>query len=341
MERIRDLRLDGLKYVLICLVVLCHLMQGCRYDGSFFQAFYSVVYSFHMPLFVLLSGFFFHANACKKVHFSNKKIIEPLIVWHFLILFLYETVALHQFDIKRYFIFEPSPLWYLVSLIFWRWMAYGMDKALSIRGMELAEGGKKLLFVILSVIISNLAFCLINEIDGCFFSLMRTFQFFPFFVIGHCITQRQMALLQKKPIVLGLLALTVISVVLICHYAGSDYNAILYSKYGIKDLQSILGTDFAATFLIRFTCFLISLTLSLFFLSIFRCPHWVSNNGTSTLFILCTHVVLYYIVRQMDSLIITFIIAIFTITILTWMAKQKVSHWLLYPFSSFLSVLKK
>ena len=399
MDRIRDLRLDGLKYVLICLVVLCHLMQGCRYDGSFFQAFYSVVYSFHMPLFVLLSGFFFHANTYKKVHFSNKKLIEPFIVWHFFVLFFYETLIVHQYDFKRYFIFEPSPLWYLISLIFWRWMTYCLDKAMGIKEMEFAwggcprtqfqkngsskmaekvaniarncvetngndakvcldsdtlhpkippmefsdslGGGKKLLLVILSVIISNLAFCLINDIDGCYFSLMRTFQFFPFFVLGHCITQRQMVLFQKKPIVLTLFALSVISIVLISHYAGPEYNAILFSKYGIKELQNILGTDFAATFWIRFTCFLMSLSLCLFLLSIFRCSHWVSNNGISTLFILCTHVLLYYVVRQISSIIITFTIAILTITVLTWLAKQKVSHWLLYPFSSFLSFLIK
>lgn len=143
MKETRDLRLDGLKYFLICLVVLCHLMQGCRYEGVFFPVFYSFVYSFHMPLFIMLSGYFFTANSYEKAHASNKKLIEPLIIWHFGVLFVFDIFVLHQFDIKRYILFEPSPLWYLVSLIFWRWITFGFEKVLGISTIKSCGGGQK------------------------------------------------------------------------------------------------------------------------------------------------------------------------------------------------------
>lgn len=49
----RDLRLDGLKFFLIFLVVLGHLHFN---DYGIWIGYY--IYSFHMPVFVLLSGFF-------------------------------------------------------------------------------------------------------------------------------------------------------------------------------------------------------------------------------------------------------------------------------------------
>lgn len=53
----RDYTLDGLKFLLICLVVLGHFIQGARYNNEITTAIYSVIYNFHMPLFVLLSGY--------------------------------------------------------------------------------------------------------------------------------------------------------------------------------------------------------------------------------------------------------------------------------------------
>ena len=340
MGQTRDYRLDGLKYSLICLVVLCHLMQGCRYNGSFFQAFYSVVYSFHMPLFVFLSGYFFKASTCKKVHSGNMKLMEPLLVWHFLILFFYDLFVLHEFDIKKFFIFEPSPLWYLVSLLCWRWMTLGIEKVLDNVELEIGGGGKKLLFILLSILISILAFNHINAIYGCYFSIMRTFQFFPFFVLGHCLTRHQMEGIQKKPFVIVFSTLSIVLIVLICHFAGSDYNAIVFSKYGLKDLQGILEMSKWATFEVRMFVYFISLSLCLSILSVYRCPIWLSNNGNTTLFILCTHVVLYYIVRNINVGLIAFIVAVLSILLLTGLAKTNASQWLLYPFSSINSLFK-
>lgn len=98
----RNQQLDGTKFFLICLVVICHLMQGVRYTNPVFQCVYSVVYSFHMPLFVLLSGFFFHKTAAKYIHKSNLGLLEPL--------FFYHLLFVHSTNWKSYLFFEPSPL---------------------------------------------------------------------------------------------------------------------------------------------------------------------------------------------------------------------------------------
>lgn len=110
----RDLKIDGVKYFLICLVIVGHFMQGARYNNEFTTAVYTVIYNFHMPLFVLLSGWFFKAISYDEVHKSNLKLFEPFIVFH--------IIAVHSLSPIRYLIFEPSPLWYILSLFGWRYM---------------------------------------------------------------------------------------------------------------------------------------------------------------------------------------------------------------------------
>ena len=54
----RDARLDGLKFVLIFLVVLGHLSYN-----DYGLGLTKMIYSFHMPVFVFLSGYFTSLNA--------------------------------------------------------------------------------------------------------------------------------------------------------------------------------------------------------------------------------------------------------------------------------------
>ena len=48
---------DNLKFILIFLVVLAHLIEiSAPFEGK--QQLYTLIYSFHMPVFIFLSGFF-------------------------------------------------------------------------------------------------------------------------------------------------------------------------------------------------------------------------------------------------------------------------------------------
>ncbi len=49
---------DGLKFLLIVLVAVGHFSEPYRYTHSVVLGGYSVIYLFHMPLFILLSGYF-------------------------------------------------------------------------------------------------------------------------------------------------------------------------------------------------------------------------------------------------------------------------------------------
>ena len=74
----RDLRFDGLKFLLIFLVVLGHLTFKDYGVGV-----KSMIYSFHMPVFVFLSGYFtsFSSDKEKKIKWIKETVVI-LIVAH-------------------------------------------------------------------------------------------------------------------------------------------------------------------------------------------------------------------------------------------------------------------
>ena len=57
MEKERDYYFDNLKAVLIFLVVLGHFLLPI-YDDAFLVVLKRLIYVFHMPLFVFVSGYF-------------------------------------------------------------------------------------------------------------------------------------------------------------------------------------------------------------------------------------------------------------------------------------------
>lgn len=74
MAKQRDLRFDFVKGVLIFLVVLAHVIRG---RGSIV---YHVIYSFHMPLFVFVSGYFAVHSLSKNLWDVGKKVLNRLII---------------------------------------------------------------------------------------------------------------------------------------------------------------------------------------------------------------------------------------------------------------------
>lgn len=57
MERNRLLWADALKGVLILLVVLGHSIQNTIGDACYINHLWNIIYSFHMPAFMAISGY--------------------------------------------------------------------------------------------------------------------------------------------------------------------------------------------------------------------------------------------------------------------------------------------
>ncbi len=110
----RNTRLDGIKILLIFLVVLGHCIEPSRYSNPVSGGLYSIIYSFHMPLFIFLSGYFAKVNSFSEWKDKAIRFFES-----------YFVVMLPWAIINRSWIVFLSPQisgWYLMSMAWW----YGM-----------------------------------------------------------------------------------------------------------------------------------------------------------------------------------------------------------------------
>jgi len=79
----RLLYFDNLKGFAILLVVLGHCIQQCDSEGSY-QFLYNLIYAFHMPLFMAVSGFFGYKSNVEILQVTKKKFLRlmvPYFAW--------------------------------------------------------------------------------------------------------------------------------------------------------------------------------------------------------------------------------------------------------------------
>ena len=177
----RDLRFDGLKFVMILLVVLGHLKF---YDYGLNIK--KIIYFFHMPIFVFLSGYFTSLN--KSIREQNKWIKKTLLIYVFAQLAHTLLSKILDEEITWRLIISPHiALWYLVSLLYWRisyWRVFYKCNDIHL--------------FILSLFLAILSGYIPIDHD---FSFQRSFAFFPFFVMGVCIKKRRViSLIDKIPL---------------------------------------------------------------------------------------------------------------------------------------------
>lgn len=129
MTEARNLRLDGVKLLLIVLVVVGHCIEPTRYDNPVCGCLYSIIYSFHMPLFVFLSGYFAKVRSFTEWKDKGLKFLET-----FLVIMIPQFLFFRSWHV---FINPENSGWYLMSLIWW----YGLllflktvEQKISVRG---------------------------------------------------------------------------------------------------------------------------------------------------------------------------------------------------------------
>lgn len=166
MPQKRLFAIDNMRAMLMICVVAGHLMEFMKFDGS--GSVYAVLYSFHMPAFVFLSGL-----CCKSAELSAegmwRNIIWPYVVFQT----LYITVSNLIWNVEvAYQIMTPYwMLWYMMAMFNWRIMLF-MAQAIKYKWLAL---------------LIALAAALLAGFDtniGYFLTMSRTIVLFPFFLGG-------------------------------------------------------------------------------------------------------------------------------------------------------------
>ncbi len=160
---------DTIKAILIFLVVLGHTGTAMGNNNL------SVIYAFHMPLFLLVSGFFAKKKPVNNFRGGVIKLLIIYLLFHFMYLIL-DCVIGVNIDLNR--ILTPSfSLWYILALLYYKVVIqYVPQRVLRHTGTVL----------LLSFIISiGAGFIPL----GSQLSFQRACTFFPFFMIGYYVNQ--------------------------------------------------------------------------------------------------------------------------------------------------------
>ena len=196
---------DNLKFVLILLVVIGHII-GCQLNINYMTGIYLFIYSFHMPLFIFITGFF-----AKKLEDNGKfrlnKVINYVLLYLIFktLLFLFLRFILHQ-DIEFYIFTEGDVPWYILSCALWISITYLIKDV-------------KPKYAFITSIILALLIGYDYYIENVFV-LSRTIVFYPFFLLGFYVSKDKLnnfinVIHKRKYQILSLVCLISILVLLI------------------------------------------------------------------------------------------------------------------------------
>lgn len=167
----RDNRIDSIKGLLILLVIMGHIIGSCGY-GEVCWDVWEIIYVFHMPLFILISGYF--TSIKTDVYLFRRglfQIIAPLLIFHVLYVFISVVVFGKTFS----FLYLCTPywiLWYLLSLVFWKvFIQFTPERLLT----------KPYLYLLVTTVAAMLCGLMHH---GRILSIQRTLTFYPFFLFG-------------------------------------------------------------------------------------------------------------------------------------------------------------
>ncbi|WP_162599682.1 acyltransferase family protein [Nocardioides solisilvae] len=184
MPRRRDPWLDNAKTVLVVLVVVGHAVVLMP-SGEVKSHAYDFVYYFHMPAFVLLTGYLSRSFTWSRKGFVS--LVTTLAVPYVLFELLMALWRVHVVDqVSSLEVLSPLwlnphwPMWYLVVLIMWR-LATPVLKA-------------HWVMVPASVGVSLLA----GAVDLELFDLNRALGLLPFFVVGLHLPARALAVVRAR-----------------------------------------------------------------------------------------------------------------------------------------------
>jgi fucose 4-O-acetylase-like acetyltransferase len=179
----RDSFFDNAKYLAILLVAMGHSWEPLKGDSRILEAAYTVVYSFHMPAFIIISGYFSRSFDLRpdRVRRLITGVLVPYVV--------FET-AYTLF--KRYGDHDPSMTvslldpwyltWFLVALFIWR----------------LTTPLWRTLRWPLPVAIGIAMFGSVSPEIGNDLDLQRVLQFLPYFVLGLCMKPEHFQMVRTR-----------------------------------------------------------------------------------------------------------------------------------------------
>ncbi|MER5433493.1 acyltransferase family protein [Streptomyces sp. NPDC002588] len=264
--RQRDAFFDNAKYLAIVLVAVGHAWEPLRSGSRTVTALYMVVYAFHMPAFIVMSGYFsrgFDASP-PKIRRLVGGVVVPYVVFETAYTFF--TRWSDGVPDRPVSLLEPLYLtWFLAALFIWR----------------LTTPLWRLVRWPLPIALALAALATMSPSIGDDLDLQRALQFLPYFVLGLCLRPEHFRLVRRREV--RVLAVPVfMAALLVSYWAVPRMN---YAWFFHKDAAADLGApawDGPVMTLALFACSLVLVVCFLAWIPGRRT--WFTALGAGTLY---------------------------------------------------------
>ena len=270
----RDSYFDNLKAVLIFLMVFGHLLEFAKGRRGNVEI-YSIIYSFHMPVFVMVSGYF-SKNIEKARDNAFQNLFIPYLIFNFLF-----SVIMHGNLISSPFV-PAFALWYLLALFVWRLL---LKSVLQVR------------WILLFSVLLSLFAGLIPGI-GSFMALSRIISFFPYFLAGYFFTDAMREKVKRIPLTIAVSGFVVLGglVVYLFTIVGFPFRTFFLHYHYEHDLMGLHNTK---GLLLRLFTYILTPFISLFFIRLIpKKKLFFTSLGQHTFPVLVFHYYLVYILHN-------------------------------------------
>lgn len=179
----RDPFFDNAKYLAIVLVAVGHAWEPLRHGSRCVQALYSVIYAFHMPAFVIISGYFSRTFTGRPD--QVRRLVTGVAVPYIVFETAYSLFKRWADDAPGHPISLTDPwflTWFLAALFIWRlttpiWriVRWPLPLALVIAALASTSPG-----------------------IGDVFDMQRVLQFLPYFVLGLFLKAKHFHIMRRR-----------------------------------------------------------------------------------------------------------------------------------------------
>lgn len=216
----------NLRFVLIVTVLVGNAIEPLIGSMSNLHSLYLWIFSFHMPLFVLVTGFFANKHLTGT---HGRRIIMQIGLQYIIFQSLYSVLdaTLYQVHGIHHSFFAPYLLlWFLASHAFWRMLMIGMRKW---------TPATQFIFAVASGVAVGYL-----QLDGVWFSISRTFVYLPFFVLGYHFSFQSFFRFYQKWIKFTAAAVSILLLILFAAW-GSElpigwlYGSMTYTQLGFQE----------------------------------------------------------------------------------------------------------
>lgn len=312
----RNPTLDNVKFLMIFFVVFAHAIGPFIYTFPSLKRVFSSIYSFHMPVFIIISGML-SRDIFSRDHFE--KLLRSLIIPFIVFSIIYEASHFILFNETSKYLRLHIPywlLWYLPSLFFWRLILPFMRRVPQ--------------FLLVSIL-GAVAIGFVPDVHQLY-GISRTIYFWPFFLLGYKLTPALFENKVWKKIPKYIWAILILGILSQTWLSWDISHKFLYGNLPFGEFNIDAPTAAIIQILVLITSAIIS--LAVIGLVPERLPY-ISNWKTNTLSIYLWHGIAINIViaiglkdvmKTWSLSTVSLMILIFSITLVILLSSQFISR---------------